>query len=307
MLTWDDLRSFLAIARHGSLSGAARALGVQQSTMGRRLAGLEARAGARLLQKTPAGYVLTSAGEVVLGHVERIEVEALAVERAISGQDVRLEGVVRVTAVETFAVEILSPLLATFRQRYPRIAIELLVGTRSLSLARREADVALRLARLPQADIAVRKLADIATGLYASADYLARFGMPDFAAGAVGHGVILAHEALMQTPEMAWLQEIAARATVTMRTNSRYAMRAAAIDGIGVACLARYLGDPAAAEGRLVPLLPPCQPPTRELWLAVHRDIRLMPRVRALTEYLSGAIKGLRSALEPRRDVMTSL
>ena len=92
MLDWDDLRTFLAIARHGTLSAAARALGVHQPTMGRRLAALEQRAGARLLQKTPRGYIPTAAGEAILGNVERIEAEALAVERRITGRDVRLEG-----------------------------------------------------------------------------------------------------------------------------------------------------------------------------------------------------------------------
>ena len=299
MLTWDDLHTFLAIARHGSLSAAARALGVQQSTMSRRLVALEARAGARLVQRTPGGFALTPTGEAVFANVERIEAEALAVERTVSGRDVRLEGVVRVTAVETLAVEVLSPALASFQQRYPGITIELLLGTRSLSLARREADVALRMGRLPQADLVVRKLADIANALYANPGYLARFGAPDLADGGTGHRVILTHEDLLQTPEMTWLRAMAARAHVALRTNSRYAMRAATIAGIGFACLARYLGDPAVAAGRLVRLDAPDAPPQRELWMAVHRDTRHMPRVRAVTDHLSNAIRHAAPVLNP--------
>src|SRR3954454_19315597 len=102
MLDRDDLRSFLAIARHGNLSAAARALKVTQTTMGRRLEALHERSGARLLQKTPTGFVLTAAGELVLGAVERMEAEALAVERTISGEDVRLAGRVRIATVEAF-------------------------------------------------------------------------------------------------------------------------------------------------------------------------------------------------------------
>jgi DNA-binding transcriptional LysR family regulator len=108
MLPWDDLQSFLAIARHGTLSAAARALGVTQTTMGRRLTAMEGRAGARLLSRTPGGFVLTPAGEAVMGNVERIEAEALAVERRITGRDIRLEGVVRVTSVEILAVDVLT-------------------------------------------------------------------------------------------------------------------------------------------------------------------------------------------------------
>lgn len=299
MLTWDDLHTFLAIARHGSLSASARALGVRQSTMGRRLAALEDRAGARLLQRTPTGYVLTPAGEAVFGNVERIEAEALAVERTVSGKDVRLEGVVRLTAVETFAVEILSPALAAFQQRYPGITVELLADTRSLSLPRREADIALRMARLSQADLVVRKLGDVAIGVYASPGYHGRFGTPDFAGGCPGQRIILTHEELFHTPEIAWLRAAASRASVALRTNSRYAMRAAAVEGIGFACLARYLGDPAVASGRLIRLDPPIPPPLRELWLAVHRDIRHMPRIRAVTEHLSQAVHGAEPMLDP--------
>src|SRR5437899_12484071 len=125
MLDWDDLRHFLAIARHGTLSAAARALGVRQSTMGRRLDAFEARVGAKLLQKTPRGYVLTATGEAILGNVERIENEALAVERIITGKDVRLEGTIRVTTVETLAVEVLTPIFHTFQETYPGIILEL--------------------------------------------------------------------------------------------------------------------------------------------------------------------------------------
>ena len=111
-LDWDDLRHFLAIARHGTLSGAARALGVRQSTMSRRLAALEARAGAQLLQKTPDGYRPTAAGEAILGPVERIEAEADTVARTITGTDLRLAGSVRITSVETLATLVLMPVLA---------------------------------------------------------------------------------------------------------------------------------------------------------------------------------------------------
>jgi DNA-binding transcriptional LysR family regulator len=125
MLPWDDLQSFLAIARHGTLSAAARALGVRQTTMGRRLIALETRAGARLLAKTPGSYVLTPAGEAILAHVERIEAETLAIERRISGRDIRLEGVVRVTTIEILAVEVLTPAFARLRQEHPGIVLEI--------------------------------------------------------------------------------------------------------------------------------------------------------------------------------------
>ena len=212
MLDWDDLRTFLAIARHGTLSAAARALGVHQPTMGRRLVALEQRAGARLLQKTPGGYTLTASGEAILGNVERIEAEALAVERRITGRDVRLEGLVRVTTVESFAVEVIMPILAGLRQRHPGIEVELLAEMRNLNLTRREADVALRMARLDQPDLTVRRIGVFGFGLYASAAYLAARGAPDFAQGGEGHEVILTQPEQLGGPEMAWITAVLPRA-----------------------------------------------------------------------------------------------
>ena len=295
VLDWDDLRTFLAIARHGSLSAAARTLGVRQTTMGRRLAALEARAGARLLQKTPRGYVLTDAGEAVLGNVERIEAETLAVERRITGHDVRLEGTVRITSVESFSAEILMPILAGLRQRHPGIAIEVVADVRNLSLTRREADVAMRMARPDQQDLTVRCIGRMGFGLYASPGYLETRGPPDFARGGEGHDVILAQPELKGMPELDWLVSSLPRAQRALQTNSRYGHRAAALAGMGLACLARYLGD---GHG-LVRLDPPTPPPSRELWLAVHSDIRHMPRIRAVTDALAAGVRAVAESLDP--------
>jgi DNA-binding transcriptional LysR family regulator len=295
VLDWDDLRSFLAITRHGTLSAAARAVGVRQTTMGRRLAALEQRAGARLLNKTPRGYELTAAGEAILGNVERIEAETLAVERRITGRDVRLEGTVRVTSVESLAAEILMPIFAGLRSVHPGITIELVADIRNLSLSRREADVAVRVARLAQHDLAVRRIGALGYGLYAAPAYLDAMGAPDFAGLGEGHAVILTEPELMGMPEMAWLTAALPRAVPALRTNSRYNHRAAALAGLGLACLTRYLGDVAG----LVRLDPPSPPPVRELWLAVHTDIRHMPRIRAVTDALAAGVRARADRLAP--------
>jgi DNA-binding transcriptional LysR family regulator len=295
MLEWDDLRHFLAIARHRTLSGAARALGVQQSTMGRRLDALEERVGAILLQKTPSGFVLTAAGEAILGNVERIENEALTVERIITGQDVRLDGTVRLTTVDSLAAETLPPILAGFHEKYPGITLEVITDSRSLSLTKREADVALRLVPFTQHDVAVRKVADFASGVYASRDYLDKCGTPDFALGAPDHRTLLRPEDAMPVAEMTWFAAMTGRASVAMRGNSYYMLRAAAEAGLGLACLPRFLGD----AGRLVHLETPTKPPLRELWMGVHNDIRHTPRIRALTDFLAAGLKQQAAVLSP--------
>ena len=286
-MDWDDLRSFQAIARHGSLSAAARALGVRQSTMGRRLAALEKRLGHQLLQRTPSGFLPTQAGEAILGNVERIEHEALAISRTLTGQDSRLAGTIRLTAVETLAVEVLMPLLASFTSLHPAIEIELLADFRSLSLTRREADLAVRLARPTREDLAARKVGQISFGFYAAAGYLEHNGMPDFAVGAAGHRLILNPEELMaSTPEVRLLAMLAQRAAVVLRSASRYAQRAACLSGMGIACLADYLADGSG----LVPVPSPSLPAGREIWLAVHADMRHMPRIRALSDHLAAGL-----------------
>ncbi len=289
MLDWDDLRSFLAIARSGTLSGAARELGVQQSTMSRRLDALEERAGVRLLQRTPSGYRLTTAGEAALAHVERMEQEALAVELTVAGQDERLEGLVRLTTVGSLAVNLLPPVLAAFRTRYPAITLEVFTENHVLSLSRREADLSLWPARPEGNELVARKILDIPYGLYASADYLATHGLPELRAGAPGHSVITRDESGRGYPEMVWLTSMTSLATIALRTISTGLQVAAAVAGMGIAALPIALAEDTA----LVRLATTGPEPSRELWLAVHQDTRSTPRVRALMEALASGLKAL--------------
>jgi DNA-binding transcriptional LysR family regulator len=297
MLDWDDLRSFLAIARHGSLSAAARALKVTQTTMGRRLEALHARAGAKLLMRTPAGFVLTPAGERVLANVERMEAEALAVQRAVTGEDVRLEGLVRVTAVEAFAAEIIIPSLTIFSERYPGIALEVDVDTRSLSLSRHEADIAVRLAAFEQHELVVRKAGEMAFGVYAAATYLGRRGTPDLAAGAPGHRAVTLQQTLLGTPEGRWFARLIDKAEPALATNSRSGQLAAARAGLGLACLPCYLAEP---HPDLLRLAAPTTEPRREIWIGVHRDMRWAPRIRAVLEHLADTLADAAASLRSK-------
>ena len=158
MLDWDDLRFFLAIFRHGSLSGAAKTLHVAQSTVGRRLASLEMSLGVRLLNRTPEGYVPTLAGQEVRIQAELVEAETLALQLRVGGRDARLQGLVRVTCAEAVASHIVAPCLASIHHRHPDIMIELIPNTRELSLSMREADISIRLRPAEQHDLVVRRI-----------------------------------------------------------------------------------------------------------------------------------------------------
>jgi DNA-binding transcriptional LysR family regulator len=296
MLDWDDLRFFLALARQGSLSAAARELHVAQSTVGRRLASLEASLGVRLLNRTPDGYVPTLAGQDVRDQAERLETEALALERHVGGRDTRLAGLVRVTCAETVATHILAPCFATLHRRHPDIVIELIPNPRELSLSMREADISVRLRRPDQHDLVVRRIGSMGFGLYASPDYLERHGELDVEGGCPGHRLITQLEDIQDATQTGWLTDLAPRARLAMQTSSHEAALVAAMHGGGLACLARFRAD---REAGLMRLPVPSPIPSAVIWLVVHRDNRQTPRIRVALTQVTEWVRRLDAQLLP--------
>ena len=296
MIDWDDLRFFLAIARHGSLTSAARELGVAQSTVGRRLATLEASLGVRLLHRTPDGYVLTLAGESVRGQARRVEAEALAVERTVGGRDARLEGVVRVTCAETFAAHVLAECFAGLQDRHPDILIELIPDPRELSLSMREADIAVRLTRPVQNDLVVRRIGGVAFGVYVGASYIDRHGEPDFGDGCIGHRFMALAGDISGPSQMNWLEDLTRKARLGFQTTSHQALQQAARSGAGLACLARFRAD---GDPDLHRLATPTPPPATEIFLVAHKDNRGVPRVRAALNAIATTMKSVSAQLDP--------
>lgn len=294
-LDWDDMQCFLAISRIGTLSGAAQELGVTQPTMGRRLDRLHERVGGALLQRTPTGFVLTPAGERVLAHVERMDEEALAVGRALTGEDDRLSGEVRITTVEAFGAHILVPELPALLDLYPKLSIEIDVDTRSLSLARREADVAIRMAAFRQHEIIVRKAGVMAFAVYASPTYLDRVGDP--ASGPKSrHRIIALQNSLLDMPEGAWFNANMAGADTVLSTNSREGQVKACVAGAGLACLPRYLADPC---DHLIQVTLGSAPPAREIWVGTHRDTRGSAKIRVVLDWIEALMQRARNRLNP--------
>ncbi|SNT53718.1 DNA-binding transcriptional regulator, LysR family [Tardiphaga sp. OK246] len=295
MLDWDDLKTFLAIARHGSLSAAARALKVSQTTMGRRLDHLHGRAGAVLLERTPSGFRLTATGSAILGEVERMEDAALSLERTISGEDSRLEGIVRVTSVDALAAHVLTRGLPTLHALHPGIIIEFITDNRALSLARREADIAVRLGRFQAHETVVRKVGEMAFAVYASRSYLEESGIPDLASGATGHRIVRVQDDLLDTPDARWFADRTAGTRPVLLANNRDVQLRGVLAGLGIGHLPRYL-----AEGH-PSLVRVGEPPhlTREIWMGVHQDSRHAPRIVAVQNAISGAIEQSRALLQP--------
>lgn len=296
MFAWDDLRIVLAIARRGDLRKAAASLGVNHSTMFRRLNALERALGSKLFERLATGYRPTDSGQRLLEAAERMETEALALDRDLSGRDTRLTGTVRVTASETLAFGILSGEIARFRTAHPGIQVELLVDNRVLDLSRREADIAFRAARPAQGDLFGRKIADLTWRFYAAPAYLAAHGKPRTFRDFDRHQLIGWGEATQPTKAAAWLNKNLSKAAVGYRTGSLVNQMLAAKAGIGLALLPIYLGG---GDPGLIAVLPTLADLRTELWLVTHRSLKDTARVRAFMEIVGDGVKK-RLAAGPR-------
>jgi DNA-binding transcriptional LysR family regulator len=279
MFDWNDARYFLAIWRQRSLSAAGRHLRVQQSTVGRRLAALEAALDARLFERTPDGYFLTPAGESLTVHAERMETEALSAERALMGSEGRAAGTIRMTAPQAFGFSFVVPLLARLHAQQPDVLVELIADNLNLSLSRREADLALRIGRPTQPHLVMRRVGDVVNGLYASRDYLRKHRLRGDDLG--GHRYVDFDETYLQKQVMAWLAQRARGARCVLRVNGMPGILAALREGLGIGLLPCWAGD---ADERLVRILP-AQAFTQPLWLVLHRDLRHAARIRVAADF----------------------
>jgi DNA-binding transcriptional LysR family regulator len=282
MIDWSDLRFLLAVQRAKTLSAAARKLGCDQTTVGRRLEALEAALDRRLFRRTPDGYFLTSDGELALARAEHIEDEVMAMEREISGRDERPEGEVRLTTWETMGTYFLAPRMGAFRERYPAIELLLNMDNRPLNLSRREADLAVRPGKPTQQALQIRKIGTVVVGLYASPGYLAKRGKPRSVEELAQHDILDNEDANAQFAPSRWLHQMARGARVTLRCDNTMAQAAAAASGLGIVVLYCYVGDGQPGLERILPKQQLEQP----LWIAVHRDLQHAARVRAVIDFL---------------------
>lgn len=299
MFDWSDLQFCLAVAQRGSLSSAAKFLGVTQPTVGRRITAFERRLGARLFVRSSRGWGLTEVGRAVLEHAQHMQAHALSAQSLATGRDAGVSGSVRITASEWMICSVLGPALAPHLARHPALCLELIADTRHLSLVKREAEIALRPSRFTHREIVQREVAVLAFGLYASESYLVRHGVPDFTRGAPGHSFVTATDDMNHLADYTWLPPLAANAHVAVKTNGREPMARLAAAGIGIACLPRCLGDASPALRRLDTPVPG---PTRQLWLGVHRASRSTPRIRVTLDIIAQSLGHLRDVLRPPAD-----
>jgi DNA-binding transcriptional LysR family regulator len=283
-MEWDEVRVFLAVARHGTLAAAARSIGQTQPTLGRRLRALEASVGQALFQRTPRGFILTEAGMAVRSHAERMEEEANGFVRTLAGQSQGLAGQVRVSSSDWFGIHVLTPVFAAFLRQHPQVSIELVTDARRYSLARREADLGVRITPFDEPDIVQRRLMHMPYALYGRHDLVAPTG------DGTGHVLITMDSAFAELPDVQWLRQVLPGARVAYASNNRGAQAYMCAQGIGLAVLPCPLGDTTPGLRRMDVGEPP---PGRDVWLGYHRDLRCLGRLRALidamVEQLGGA------------------
>jgi DNA-binding transcriptional LysR family regulator len=290
-MDWDDLRFVLAVARAGSALRAARALGVNQTTVMRRIARIEAAIGADLFDSRQSGQALTALGQSVAASAERIEAEVAALRSAMSARQRELTGSVRFTSSEVFANRVVAPCLRTFRQQCPGIIVELITADRRLDLARSEADVALRAGSRPEGGgIVAQRLPDCGWALYCSHAYRNDHGTPAGPDELNGHSVVGPEGAMANLPAFQWLARTAPHASVGTRSNSLTNVVSALRAGLG-GVLPCFVGD---AEPELMRCFPPVRELDSETWLIVREQVKQAPHVRAFADFLAAHLHGLK-------------
>ena len=283
-IRWDDLQVVLAIAESGSLSGASRTLHVSHATVFRRLSEMERRLGVTLFERSRTGYTPTLAGDDLAAAAKRVQNEINGAERRIIGQDSTLAGSLRITTTDTLFVGLLSPLLASFRQRHPDITLEVVISNQLQSLSRREADIAIRPTCKPPETLVGRKVSDISLAIYGQKSLWQNAPLPLDTASLptenwIGPDVHLGDSALEK-----WMMD----KSTAYKLDSMLGMQSAVRHGTGIAVLPCYLGD---ADEALLRLSDPVETLTTQLWLLTHPDLRHVARVRAFMEAMTEGIR----------------
>ena len=299
-MDWDDMRYVLAISRTAGLSPAARQLGVNPSSVYRRLEALEKELEVRLFERLRSGYRLTESGEALAEAAARMETEALAVERQVKGTDVRLKGHLRVSTSEALAMYVLPSHLAEFRTMYPEVSLDVSASNQLVDLTRRDADVAIRATAIPPDHLVGRSVGKVGVAAYAARTYLDAQGRGrciteyDW----LGYDGQLAH-----IRQARWTNQHIPADRVKLRFDSMAALVTAVAHGVGCGSMPCFAGD---SDPRLERL-----PDTRietdvQIWLLTHPDLRRSARVRACLQFFGARLAAESSRLLGRPDEPTA-
>lgn len=285
---WDLYRSFLEVFDCGSLSGAARALGLTQPTLGRHIDALETSMGFALFTRSPSGFIPTDAARALYPYATTLASTAAALLRAASGHGQGVRGTVRISASEVIGVEVLPPILSRLRAKYPDIVVELTLSSRVEDLLRREADIAVRMVRPSQDALIARRIGDIELGLHARRDYLEQHGTPKTWDDLREHAVIGFDTETPFVRSARRTLSAYSRERFALRTDSDIAQLAAIRAGFGIGICQIPLAE---RDASLVRLMPDALDLKLETWIAMHEDLRDSPRCRATFDALAEGLQ----------------
>ncbi len=290
-MNWDDLKIFLAVARRGSVSGASVDLGVQHSTVSRRLRAMEEKLGVRLVERIQGGYGLTLAGEKLRTIAEHVEREVLNVEDSLLGQDKLLKGTLRVTVVHHIAYSLFLPIFARFHEKFPDIELEIQSSNTYLSMPHREADVALRVTNNPAEVLIGKKLITFASAIYGSKTYLARLKQTGEKPNWIGTECCDFHRA--------WTKEVCPEGKHNFTIDDTGLAHMAIKQGVGLSFLPCFIGDfdddiARYEEAKFSAFY------GLDLWMLLHEDLRHTERIRAFRNFVIAEIEQQRDKLEGR-------
>jgi DNA-binding transcriptional LysR family regulator len=300
VLDWNDLRHFLAFARQGSTLAAAKALGVNQSTVQRRIAELEARLGQRLIERHLGSYRLTELGAELEPYAANVEAAVTALERRVASCGRELAGVVRVTCPTTVADRLRrTALIDMFEARYPGLRVELVLSDQFLDLAKGEADIAIRAGEPEDEALIGRKIAETPWAVYASRSYGERYGRLERLEDIERHLVVAFDGPIADYAAARWLRSVAPRATIAARCDNWPGVVLAVKSGAGLSPMPTFHGD---GESDLVRLFENIPELVTSYYLLAHRDMQRTPRVRAFLDFVGIEIKAFRAMLSGRAE-----
>lgn len=289
-MNWDDLRLFLAVARSGSISGAAKQLGVQHSTISRRLRQFELKLGARLVERKKGGYELTQAGEHVMDAARNIEREVLGVDGALIGKDTQLMGPLRVTAINNMASSVLMPMFADFSNQHPLVKLHIVVSNLDASLAQRDADVAIRLTNSPPDTLIGKRIVTVASTIYGSRSYINKLRQTSCEPKWIGVDCCGFHKT--------WTKQACDEQSHNFISDDTLLTQAAIREGLGVSILPCFMGD---TDPELERYCEPDPAYNLGLWVLLHPDLKRTARVLSFRDYMTSAIKEKKELFEGKR------
>ncbi|MCF4165773.1 LysR family transcriptional regulator [Zavarzinia compransoris] len=295
-LDWDDLRYLLAVSRAGRVSLAAKRLGVDHSTVIRRIGVLEEALGARLVDRGPTGYDLTDRGVTLVAAAEQMETLTLGALDQLAGADAQISGAVRIGAPDGFGSLFLAGRLGGLSALHPGLELQLVAMPRVFSLSKREADLAVSLSPPRSGRLVASKLTDYHLGLYGARGYLAARGLPAGVDDLPAHTFIGYIEDLLYTPELDYLAEIHPGIRASFRSAGLIAQLQAAKSGFGLCVLPHFV---AAGEPDLTRVLPGAIGLTRSFYLVTHSDLKDLPRIRAVSRFITEETRGARALFNP--------